>query len=268
MKKLQGLMRVHTPSILVYWKLFLSWLSKNKLTSKDCIWCYKSIPPVDINKLNSIFLDLDSKDTVKFLQIGANDGKTNCDPIYEYVIKSNKWRGVLVEPLDFVFSRLKLNYSSRSDLIFENAAISDDQSEKIFYYVSSDIKRHMPKIKNATGLNGFNKDNIVRYHGKEIEPHIKSQVFKTITIKELISKHKINQLDILLIDVEGHEWEVIKSLSLKELTPEIIFIEHQCLTFINTYKVINKLIPYYNILMSGGDLIGILKQQRIANYSS
>ncbi len=42
---------------------------------------------------------------VTFVQIGANDGVWN-DPIEPY-LRGEKWRGVLVEPVPYVFARLK-----------------------------------------------------------------------------------------------------------------------------------------------------------------
>jgi len=45
---------------------------------------------------------------VFFIQIGANDGKTY-DYIYP-IARDRGWRGVLVEPIGYLFSRLVENY--------------------------------------------------------------------------------------------------------------------------------------------------------------
>lgn len=47
--------------------------------------------------------------SVKFLQIGANDGVSH-DCLYRIVLKY-KWVGVAVEPLSEFFKKLQLNYS-------------------------------------------------------------------------------------------------------------------------------------------------------------
>ena len=50
---------------------------------------------------------------------------------------------------------------------------------------------------------------------------------KTKTLDSIIesSKFKIKKIDFLTIDVEGHEYEVIKSIDLTKYKPEIILIE-------------------------------------------
>jgi hypothetical protein len=62
-------------------------------------------------------------DDVFFVQIGANDGKTE-DYLYDFVCRGG-WRGILVEPVRPVFEKLQRNYRDVPDLTFENVAISD-----------------------------------------------------------------------------------------------------------------------------------------------
>lgn len=256
--KFQGLMRKHFPKLVVYQKFVLAYLNKKSLSSIDCIQSYKKIQSCDDVLYSQIFKKLNSQTEVKFLQIGASDGKTNHDPIFEYVSTSTRWKGVLVEPVEFVFSELIKNYSSRTDLIFENVAISDSTEEKPFYYVSNEVKQYIPDIKNYNGLNGFSKENIVRFFGEKIIPFIKTQTFKPISMSTLIQRNKIRQLDILIIDVEGHDWTVFKNFDLSNLRPKVIFIEHQCLSYWETFKIIEKIRPFYLISQNGGDLVGVL----------
>jgi hypothetical protein len=50
------------------------------------------------NQVNQdLFLKLLSKDKVRFIQIGANDGIKN-DPVHAF-IKKYYWTGILVEPI-------------------------------------------------------------------------------------------------------------------------------------------------------------------------
>src|SRR5271157_3744519 len=69
-----------------------------------------------------------------FVQIGANDGVC-CDPIREYVIKSH-WRGLLVEPVPFLFRRLVENYRDEPQLIFENVAVAPHDGAMTLYTVN------------------------------------------------------------------------------------------------------------------------------------
>ena len=65
------------------------------------------------------------------LQIGAHDGIT-ADPISNKV-KKNSWSGLFVEPVDYLFERLKLNYKGYDNLKFENSVISNTKGYVDFY---------------------------------------------------------------------------------------------------------------------------------------
>src|SRR3989344_626219 len=79
---------------------------------------------------------------VFFIQIGANDGM-KFDSTYLYVKKYN-WRGILVEPVGYVFEKLKDNYRSVNGLIFENAAIGERDGFKNFYMLEKNEKESLP----------------------------------------------------------------------------------------------------------------------------
>ena len=64
------------------------------------------------------------------VQIGANDGIVD-DPLREFLLRG-LWRGVLVEPVPYLFERLRRNYSSRPDLAFANVAIASQRGHMPF----------------------------------------------------------------------------------------------------------------------------------------
>ena len=64
---------------------------------------------------------------VSFIQIGSNDGTSN-DPLREFIIRGG-WRGVLVEPISYLFQRLQSNYRGLKGLQFENCAVSPFERE-------------------------------------------------------------------------------------------------------------------------------------------
>src|ERR1700692_184685 len=54
-----------------------------------------------------------------FVNIGANDGVAG-DPLVD-LIRHNGWcKGIFVEPVSFLFERLRKNYGSSDRFIFEN----------------------------------------------------------------------------------------------------------------------------------------------------
>lgn len=68
------------------------------------------------------------------IEIGANDGIAY-DPIREFVT-ANAWTGIMVEPSEEVFERLRHNYADAGDRIaFENVAIADHDGSADFFNV-------------------------------------------------------------------------------------------------------------------------------------
>ena len=89
-----------------------------------------------------------------------------------------------------------------------NVAVSDSETEKNLYF-----------FHNRSAINSLDSKKKKRKEIRKIQ---------TKTLDSIIenSKFKNQKINFLSIDVEGHEYEVIKSINLKKYTPEIILIEH------------------------------------------
>ncbi|MCD6051977.1 MAG: methyltransferase FkbM family, partial [Verrucomicrobia bacterium] len=61
-----------------------------------------------------------------FVQIGANDGISN-DPIREFIVDNEQWRGAFVEPMPYLLEQCRHNYRSCQPgrFRFINAAVSN-----------------------------------------------------------------------------------------------------------------------------------------------
>jgi hypothetical protein len=46
-----------------------------------------------------------------------------------------------------------------------------------------------------------------------------------LQLKELLKKHELHSIDLLVIDVEGHELEVIKSIDFNSFSTKLVIIE-------------------------------------------
>jgi len=89
-----------------------------------------------------------------------------------------------------------------------NIAISDKEGEKDLYF-----------FHNCSAINSLS--TIRKEKAKEIKK------IKTKTLNSVLesSKFKNEKINLISIDVEGHELEVIKSIDLKKYIPEMIIIE-------------------------------------------
>tara|TARA_B100001250_G_C19772308_1_gene777754 strand:- start:828 stop:1577 length:750 start_codon:yes stop_codon:yes gene_type:complete len=140
-----------------------------------------------------------------------------------------------------------------------NIAISDEEGEKDLYF-----------FHNRSAINSLSK--IRKENAKEIRK------IKTKTLNSILedSKFKNEKIDLLSIDVEGHELEVIKSLNLKKYTPRMIVVEfiesnlknlefhNQNINFVLDSAVYKYIIEndYYFVNWLHSDLIFVHKSER------
>ena len=152
---------------------------------------------------------------LNFFQVGANDGLSG-DPLNPYIMQY-PWHGMLIEPQPDMFAQLRENYASVCErLIFENVAIANGLSSITMY-------------------RGQSKDYpITSVHRRvvaQLAPHdVESLTVPCTTLDTLIKKHDMSHVDILLIDTEGHDYDVLKSLDLAATSPLIIQFEHGLIT--------------------------------------
>ncbi len=157
-----------------------------------------------------------------FIQIGANNG-IRWDPLHELILKHHLV-GLLVEPLPDMYEQLKENYSSESQLSFENAAIAAENCTRTLFR----IKPNADVPDWAHGMASFKKD-----HLSEFKRFIQKVEVPTLTINALLRKHKINHVTLLQIDTEGYDFEIIKMFFKEPMFPEIINYENGNLSYID-----------------------------------
>lgn len=159
-----------------------------------------------------------------FVQIGANDGVIY-DPINKFVTQYN-WAGVLVEPVGHYFEQLKKNYADNPNLVFENAAISDINEIRDFYRIQEGLD-FLPEWCN--GLGTFNVDVLLSHKWAipNLEDYVVKEQVACITLAELLSKHAIQKIDLLLIDTEGYDYQILQQINFSHNKPGILLYEHQ-----------------------------------------
>jgi FkbM family methyltransferase len=172
-----------------------------------------------------------------FIEIGANDG-VQYDHLRPFIV-SLPWRGVMVEPVPWVFARLRDNYRGHEGVSFENAAISDVDGRVPFYYVApaSDLGQDHPIWSDAIGSLSRDevektiaaaRDFVGRGCGVHI-PHVEARIQRTevpsLTFEALCRKHAIGELDLLVIDAEGYDYEIIKGIDFQRHRPRLLIYE-------------------------------------------
>jgi len=162
------------------------------------------------------------KNDVRFLNIGANDGLSN-DPLTEFIFTKH-WKGLLIEPVTPVFNRLKAIYGKNPNVQCINAAISDMNSEREFYYIESAPELH-PGVDQ---IGSFSKEHVMSH--KDFFPgclkHFKTVNIKCKKLQSVLDESDIGNVDLYLIDTEGYDYHIIKQIDFKKTAPSLIIFEH------------------------------------------
>jgi FkbM family methyltransferase len=163
-----------------------------------------------------------SHNDVFFVQVGANDGLMS-DPVREFVDRY-RWRGILIEPIPWLFDKLRENYRDHPQVIFENMAISDSREFLTLYTLEQD-----PDLPNwAHGLTSFSRDILMihrRCHPR-FDRLIKEVRVPSVSLTGMLESHTVQKLDFLSIDTEGYDFEVLKTLDFERFRPMVIQFEH------------------------------------------
>lgn len=166
-----------------------------------------------------------------FVEIGANDGEQH-DHLRPLIL-ANPWRGIMVEPVPYVFARLQANYGGHDRIALENAAIADRDGELPFYYVrdaSPEERATLPDWYDAIG--SFSRDAVMSHerHIPDIAQRIVEARVPALTFASLLARHGTAGVDLVLVDTEGYDWEVVRAIDLETHRPRLLIFEHYHLT--------------------------------------
>jgi FkbM family methyltransferase len=157
-----------------------------------------------------------------FVEIGANDGEQH-DQLRPHVLAGG-WRGIMVEPVPFVFERLQANYGSVPGVRLVNAAVTDRDGEQPFFHLrEAGADPGLPSWYD--GIGSFSRDAVLSHAPQipDIEQRLVETRVATVTFDSLVGDAKV---DLVLVDTEGHDWEVVRSIDLPRHRPRLLVYEH------------------------------------------
>ena len=162
-----------------------------------------------------------------FAEIGANDGESH-DHLRPH-IRARNWRGVMVEPVPYVFERLRANYGDLDRVALENAAIAEHDGELPFWHLpdaSGDADAGLPDWYHALG--SLSREAVLA--NADIVPGLEERLVSTpvpcLTLASLLERHGIDRLDLIAVDTEGHDAVVVGQVDLERVRPRLILYEH------------------------------------------
>jgi FkbM family methyltransferase len=161
------------------------------------------------------------------VQIGANDGLAG-DPLVDAFSKT-RWSGLLVEPVPHLYETLVARYRGRPEVRVERAAVSTRDGEAPFFRLRS-VPGETPEWFNQ--LATLDRAVLLKHRSSipEIESLLIEERVPTVRLDTLLARHGVSRIDLLVIDTEGHDWEILRALDFARFRPVLLMFEHQHLS--------------------------------------
>lgn len=190
------------------------------------------------------------------VQIGSNDGMSN-DPLHELLLQRELWRALLVEPVPYLFDRLKTNYPDSSRFAFANLAIGEPGPRE-FFWVDSSAKSELTDLPYwFDQLGSFDRKHITKHLDGRLEPYIRSTTIQAVSLSQLLDQFAVKQVTLLHIDAEGYDYEILKQLDLRRWQPDLILFEHMHLPAADKARAHQMLAELYDLHGLGGDTLAV-----------
>jgi FkbM family methyltransferase len=179
----------------------------------------------EADRLIGLFADIFPEAFV--VQIGANDGMAG-DPLFA-AFSRTRWSGLLVEPVPHLYERLAEQYRDRPGVRLERAAVSKQDGEAALYRLRSVPGKTPEWFDQLASL-----DREVLLKNRSAIPEIESLVIEervpTVRLDTLLARHSISHIDLLVIDTEGHDYEILRAFDFGRFWPVLLMFEHQHLS--------------------------------------
>ena len=222
-------------------------------------WVYARLPAslhdTPTSRLRAWFA---AESLVTFVQIGANDGVAD-DPIRPLVMESDRWQGILLEPQPDAFDRLRRNYPGQgSRLKFLNAAISDASGERTLFCFPEAERKRLGLPDWVGRVASFNAEHLHKHLAEHQLPHASpiGCSVRTMTFDEAADRLPRGHVDVVIVDVEGHERAIIESIDVDRHRVRFIMYEHVHLSEHDRLSVESKLREHgFSLKEFSGDTI-------------
>lgn len=162
-----------------------------------------------------------------FIEIGSNDGD-RFDHLRGYT-RDGTWRGLMVEPVPYVFERLREKYGAIDRIALENVAIADRDGRLPFFHLAEadpSERERLPDWYDAIG--SFSRDAILSHADEipDLERRLVEVEVPTLSFESLCRKHGVDRVDLLLTDTEGYDFALLKGIDLRRHHPRLLVYEH------------------------------------------
>mgnify|MGYP000267994098 FL=1 len=191
----------------------------------------------DLDKQISILLpDLLNSKTF-YIEVGANDGITQSNTFF--LEKKYKAKGMLIEASPSLYEKCFI-YRSKRNIIENYALVSPNYKKEFVKLIFGNL--FTTQINPKKGYEEHAEKGVIgKLPIRKLLGLPKDQVYNffapAITLSSLIEKHRIKNIDLLSLDVEGNELAILEGCSLEKGHIKNILVETSDYKTINDYLI-------------------------------
>ena len=161
---------------------------------------------------------------VNVLQIGAHVGHSVNDPLFHKDLKNQTL--VVIEPVPYLFQQLVANYKTREAdtyILCFNVAVSNKDGT---------LKLYVPSPQNDFSQYPFWASQLASTNPIHISTHLPTLKTDEVEVQcyrlnTIIKDLGIQWLDTLIVDTEGHDYEILMDLDFTLVKPKRIRFENK-----------------------------------------
>ena len=153
-----------------------------------------------------------------FIECGATDGVS--ESTCKFFEESMGWTGINIEPVPYFFQKLELNRPHSTNL---NLALSDEQGTASFSHAIHPV--HGWHFGNGSLKHSSqHMDDLIQQGCDFVQFQVNTLNYKDL-VETLVGKGLLPRLDLMVLDVEGHELQVIKGMRNALVFPRVLCVE-------------------------------------------
>lgn len=193
-----------------------------------------------------------------FVKVGANDGLTG-DPCGDIFLRDRRWKGLLIEPVNYCAAKLMEIYADQSRFTIEQSAIGQKIARRPFFFMAQEAKEHIQELPDwYDQLGSFSRTHIEKHFDIDVSRFIIEKQVNVFPLSVILERRGCISPVLLHIDVEGFDYEVLKSLNFRKSHPDMILIEHKHLSASSLFSLIELLQSNrYLLFNTGSDLAAL-----------
>lgn len=208
--------------------------------------------------LKRVYEKLLTPKNLTLIDVGSNRGQS----IDFFVKNFNVKKTIGFEPNKKLFNSLTKKYKNHQNIKIFNLGVSSKSDNMIFHENVLDETSTFENINQSSKY----ANRKARILGIKTEELFKEKYHvECVTLNQFLSKNKIIKVDILKVDVEGHEYEVLKGLFSIGMVSKINFIQlesHNDDMYANKNKEIHEILlsNNFNLCKSINHCFGDFKE--------